>query len=294
MGATPWPYGRGEMAERICTYNWAATPLGPIRSWPQTLKTAVELMLATGFPTSILWGQEAILLYNDAKARFLGDCHPAALGQSAYGAPPVIRDSLEPVIRRVRGGESVVHGEQRHVIQDKDDEREVWVDHLASPMRDETGAVAGLWMVLIDVTARVHADRQRQQAEDVLRRSEASQAFMLRLTDRLREMTDPLTILTAAARMTGEHFGVDHCCYGDIHADDIQPRACWASDASPIRHCFAFADVAVPEACQAGQALVVADVETDPRFTVEERQRIKAARIAALVCVPLRGDAALV
>src|SRR5579871_2232135 len=188
MGTSGWPSGQGEMALRIGTYNWTATPLGPTVAWPQNLKAAVELMLASAFPMSILWGQEAIILYNDAKARLLGKFHPAALGQSAFEALLVIPHGLEPVIHRVMSGESVVFGEQRYVVQGKSGEREMWVDHLASPMRSETGAIAGLWMVLIDVTTRIQAERQRQDAEDARRQSEARQAFLLRISDEMREI----------------------------------------------------------------------------------------------------------
>src|SRR5215470_14268604 len=108
MGTKAWPSGQGEMAERICTYDWAATPLGPILSWPQCLKTAVEMMLASGFPTSIQWGWEAIFLYNDAKARILGHLHPAAFGRPLSEALSHSWPGREPIFRRVMEGESVI------------------------------------------------------------------------------------------------------------------------------------------------------------------------------------------
>src|SRR5215468_10465864 len=161
---TAWPYGRGEMAERIRTFDWASTPLGSIMSWPQSLKTAVEVMLASGFPAAMQWGREAILLYNDANARMLGGLHPAALGRPIFEALPARRPSWEPVLRRVMTGESVVFGERRHFLNTDGGEEEIWGDRAASPIRDETGAVVGLWEVFIDITA--YAERQRKAAED--------------------------------------------------------------------------------------------------------------------------------
>jgi PAS domain S-box-containing protein len=284
MGTRAWPSGQGEMAERICTYNWAATPLGPIPSWPQCLKTAVELMLASGFPTSIQWGQDAILLYNDAKARMLGHHHPASLGQPG---------PHESVFRRVMAGESVVFGDQRYVVQDKGDEKEIWVDHLASPIRDETGHIGGVWTVLINVTARVQAERQHRQAEDALRKSEARQAFLLRLSDALRSIADPSTILATATMTTGEHFGVDQCCYADIRGNEIVRRGCWVRHGAPIPHRFAFIEVAMAaEGYLAERAVVANDIESDPRITEEERDRLRTAGIAAFVCVALRKETA--
>jgi PAS domain S-box-containing protein len=291
MGSTAWPSGQGEMAERICTYDWAATPLGPIPSWPQSLKTAVELMLASGFPTSIQWGRDAIFLYNDAKARILGEHHPAALGQPVFEAHPATHPGLEQVFRRVMDGESVTLGEQRYCVSDRNGKREIWVDHLASPMRDETGTIAGLWMVLIDVTARIQAERQRRQAEEALRKSEARQAFLLHLSDAVRAVADTATIMATATRITAEHFGASRCCYAEFRGNEIEHRGYWIRSGARMPERFAFGQLApVAKSYTAGHAFVVTDVEGDQRFAEEERSRVRAAGMASFVCVPLRRE----
>jgi PAS domain S-box-containing protein len=289
MDPTAWPFGQGEMAERISTHDWAATPLGPIPSWPQCLKTSVELMVASGFPASIQWGSEAILLYNDAKARILGRRHPAALGRPAIEALPETWPGREPVIRRAMSGESVISGEQRYVIQEKGGEREIWADCRARPIRNETGAIGGVWTILIDVTARVQAEQRRKEAEDALRQSEARQTFLLRLSDEFRGITDPAAILATACRMTGEHFGVNRCCYGDICGDEIRYRGVWTRDVAPIPEQVAFTELiaAVAEGYRAGRAVVVDDIENDERITEEERKRLRASQAIAFVSVKL-------
>jgi hypothetical protein len=35
--------GGGEMGERIRTFDWTKTPLGPPQYWPQSLRTAVRI-----------------------------------------------------------------------------------------------------------------------------------------------------------------------------------------------------------------------------------------------------------
>jgi hypothetical protein len=42
---TDWLRGKGETAERIRAMDWSTTPLGPRASWPQPLRTAVNLTL---------------------------------------------------------------------------------------------------------------------------------------------------------------------------------------------------------------------------------------------------------
>src|SRR5688572_18789602 len=51
----PWPIGDSEMAERIRTHDWAATPLGPIESWPPSLHTVVDICLGSAFASFVLW-----------------------------------------------------------------------------------------------------------------------------------------------------------------------------------------------------------------------------------------------
>lgn len=53
-----WPVGNGEMAKRIRAYDWAATPLGLIETWPQSLKTALDIVLAHEIPAAMTFGHE--------------------------------------------------------------------------------------------------------------------------------------------------------------------------------------------------------------------------------------------
>jgi PAS domain S-box-containing protein len=72
--------GLTEMTERIRTHHWAATPLGPIETWSETLIAAVNLMLHSPFPTILSWGPQMVFLYNDAAIPTLMGKHPSALG----------------------------------------------------------------------------------------------------------------------------------------------------------------------------------------------------------------------
>jgi PAS domain S-box-containing protein len=72
--------GNSEMADRIRIHNWAATPLGSIEDWSETLVATVNLMLHSPFPTILSWGAEMVFLYNDAAIPTLTGKHPTALG----------------------------------------------------------------------------------------------------------------------------------------------------------------------------------------------------------------------
>lgn len=74
--------GGSEMAERIRAYDWQRSPLGPIEGWPQSLRTAISLILNTQHPMWVGWGPEITLFYNDAYISVLSLAkHPQALGK---------------------------------------------------------------------------------------------------------------------------------------------------------------------------------------------------------------------
>ena len=75
--------GGGELGARMRAIDWSTTPLGPVPSWPQALKTAVRIMLTSRQPMFVWWGDQLINLYNDAYRAIVGGKHPAALGQPA-------------------------------------------------------------------------------------------------------------------------------------------------------------------------------------------------------------------
>ena len=64
----------------VAAFDWAATPIGGMESWPQSLRSIVSLCLASPLPMNVIWGAAHTQIYNDAHARLLGADHPAALG----------------------------------------------------------------------------------------------------------------------------------------------------------------------------------------------------------------------
>ena len=72
--------GNTDMTNRIRAHNWAATPLGPLEHWSETLIATVNLTLHSPFPTILSWGPEMVFLYNDAAIPTLMGKHPSALG----------------------------------------------------------------------------------------------------------------------------------------------------------------------------------------------------------------------
>src|SRR5690242_12587265 len=89
----------GEMGALMRAVDWAATPIGPVASWPQSLRTAVSICLMSRFPMLIWWGPELVMLYNDAYRPMLGATkHPRAMGQAGRDCWPEIWDVIGPML----------------------------------------------------------------------------------------------------------------------------------------------------------------------------------------------------
>jgi PAS domain S-box-containing protein len=98
--------GAGELRARVHEFDWAATPLGPPKSWSPSLTWSVDLVLASGFPMSVRWGPELIMIYNDAYAALLGNRHPRALGRPLREIWPEIYSQLGPLNESILRGEA--------------------------------------------------------------------------------------------------------------------------------------------------------------------------------------------
>ena len=83
-------------------------PLGPISSWPQSLKTTIELMMASQLAMNLIWGPERILIYNEVHRAFMGMKHPRAFGRPGREVWGEVWEAAEAAIhRRVFAGETV-------------------------------------------------------------------------------------------------------------------------------------------------------------------------------------------
>jgi len=113
--------GGGAMGALMRSTDWAATPLGPVSTWPQSLRTSVSICLVTSFPMMIAWGRSLLMLYNDGYLPVLGTKkHPRALGQPLLECFSELRDLMGPMFRGVMesgepvGAEDMMFPLERH------------------------------------------------------------------------------------------------------------------------------------------------------------------------------------
>lgn len=167
-----FPMHHGEMAQRIRAFDWSATPLGPLGSWPQSLKTSVELALATPVPIVMLFGTEGILIYNDGYRDFAGKRHPQILGMPVVSAWPEVADFNQLVMDTCLAGGSLSPREKLMALNRNGQMEDVWLDLDYSPIRDESGKPFGVFVVVIETTKRLLAERELRAREADLARAQ--------------------------------------------------------------------------------------------------------------------------
>ncbi|WP_262269122.1 sensor histidine kinase [Microvirga yunnanensis] len=168
-----WPVGGGEMGERIRAFDWTQTSLGPLQAWPQRVKATVDLVLAAPMPMNLLWGPDLVQIYNDRYRPIFGARHPASLGQPTHACWAEVRDVTEPIYERVRAGEAVVLPNSPWASARDGAPEGAFFTTYVTPVRDESGAVAGMLLAGCETTHQVKAEAERRQAEQALGESEA-------------------------------------------------------------------------------------------------------------------------
>lgn len=160
---------KGEMAERIRAFDWSHTELGPLHSWPASLCSAVQLMLASPLPMVMLWGRAGYMVYNDAYSQFAGGRHPYLLGAPVeLGWPEVAEFNRNVVDTCLAGGTLSYRNKLLVLLRDRVPE-DVWLDLYYSPVANDDGAPAGVMAMVVETTELVISERLRQEAENAYR-----------------------------------------------------------------------------------------------------------------------------
>ncbi|HEX2554289.1 MAG TPA: PAS domain S-box protein [Microvirga sp.] len=269
----------GRMQDLIAAADWSDSPLGPTADWPDRLTFLVEVVLASKAPMFLLWGPERILLYNDAYIPVLGRKHPWALGRGMFEVWSEARALIAPVVDRAFAGEPSYFEDLPVVLHRHGEPEQTCFTFSYTPVRGRSGEVAGALCALQETTGKVRAEQRL--------------AFLIRLTDRLRGLTDPLDVSCEAARMLGEHLGASRVGYGDVDETErfFTTHRNWTD--GTVAHHTGTHDLAafgpdVHAALRQGEPLVVRDVATDPRTAEPAALAAFAAlQVASAVTVSL-------
>ena len=163
--------GGGEMGAVLRALDWAATPLGALATWPQSLSTATSMMLNARHPMYIAWGPQLLLLYNDGYRQILGA--KARQPQRVLGRPfrevwAEVWHEVGPMLESTMRGESIWIEDRGFILTRNGFPEEVYASFSTSPIRGEDGDIVGVLCVCSETTGKVRSQQERDKALDAL------------------------------------------------------------------------------------------------------------------------------
>lgn len=164
----------------IARLDWENSPLGAASTWPQSLRTAVDIVIHSPMPMLLLWGPQLTQIYNDGFALLTESKHPQGFGLPTHQVWPELKDFTDPIYSAVLQGQVRTYSEQRFTLLRNGRESDFWLDLTYSPIRDEKAAVAGVLVTAIETNER------RRIALELEQRSAASLKAQRETEERLQ------------------------------------------------------------------------------------------------------------
>jgi signal transduction histidine kinase/CheY-like chemotaxis protein len=160
--------GGGEMGARMRAFDWSRTPLGPVKGWPQTLRTCVRIVLTSRQPMFVWWGDALINIYNDAYRAIVGGKHPEALGQPASVVWREIWDQVGPRAEAAMRRNEGTYDEALLLIMERNGyPEETYYTFSYSPVPNDQGGTGGIICANTDDTQRLIGERRLALLRDL-------------------------------------------------------------------------------------------------------------------------------
>ncbi|MEH2193792.1 MAG: ATP-binding protein [Nostoc sp.] len=170
--------GGGEMGARMREVDWSKTSLGPTQQWPQSLKTAVRIMLTCRQPMFVWWGEELINLYNDPYKAIIGGKHPEALGRPAYDVWREIWDQVGPRAESAMLKNEGTYDEALLLIMERNGyPEETYYTFSYSPVPNDQGDTGGIICANTEDTQRIIGERQLALLRELAARTADARTF---------------------------------------------------------------------------------------------------------------------
>jgi signal transduction histidine kinase len=170
--------GNSEMAILMRSHDWSQTSLGAVETWPQSLKTAVRIMLTSSQPMWVWWGSELVNLYNDAYRTVLGGKHPALFARPGVEVWPEIWDEVGPRVEYAMLNNEGTYDESLLFIMERNGyPEETYYTFSYSPIPDDHGNPGGIICANTDDTQRIVGERQLALLQALASRTADARTF---------------------------------------------------------------------------------------------------------------------
>lgn len=160
--------GGGEMGERLRTFDFSTTPLGPVSAWPHSLRSAVGICLNSRFPMVLWWGPDQLMIYNDAWRPVLGQTKHPAIGKRGRDVWPEIWHIIGPMLHSVlETGQATWQDDQLLMLDRNGYLEEAYFTYSYSPIHLEDGRVGGAFSAVSETTGRFLGERRLHTLRDL-------------------------------------------------------------------------------------------------------------------------------
>ena len=252
----------GEMGELIGAHDWSGTPLGALEAWPRMLKSTLATLLSCPQPIFIAWGPQLLLFFNDAYRPVLGARLDGAMGRPFADLWSEAWADIEPIVRKALNGEGSSHEKMPLTLTRNGYVEATWWSFSYMPLRDDRGAIVGMYSIVVDVTEQV-------LAEQLVAAEEKRQAFWAGLTDALHDAVEPQFVMAVAAEKLGQYLHAGSVGYAEAEpaCESMQVHQNWTAGNSPNvsgTHRLHHFGPLLSAALQTGKIVAVNDTATDP------------------------------
>lgn len=156
------------MRQVVADFDWSKTSLGPMDTWPISLKTIVEMALASSFPQAVIWGPDLITIHNDAFLPILGG-KPLAIGRSFADIWSEAWIEIGPIAQEAYQGKPTFIENFPLVINRHGYNEQAYFTFCYSPLRDDQGNITGMIDTVVETTDTVLGAERLRQSESRFR-----------------------------------------------------------------------------------------------------------------------------
>jgi signal transduction histidine kinase/CheY-like chemotaxis protein/PAS domain-containing protein len=140
--------------------DWPSTVLGPMNTWSPQLRCMANMTLNNSLPCVLLWGEDAVMIYNEAYIEIIGVLHPC-MGQSARVAASEYWGLFQPLIDHINAtGETLTESDLPLFIDRHGFLEETYYSFQLIPILDGDGFVAGHFQPFVETTTNNVQERR--------------------------------------------------------------------------------------------------------------------------------------
>jgi two-component system sensor kinase FixL len=142
------------MADAIRRADWDSSPLGPLETWPPSLRTALGIVLGAATAKILLWGPDLITFYNDACLPLL-DHSNQHIGKSYPPCESAVWPTIRPHVEAAMAGHQQLRAPLGSVARKAGSDQMGHFTICCTRICDDDGNVLGTITDIWETTAQV-------------------------------------------------------------------------------------------------------------------------------------------